>query len=81
MALVGPYFSSKTEIGKTDIFIDVDNKKRIGLKYLLEVVLISADAEKVKYGISFIHVIMDNEATMCLPFLNEIEYTKYIEGK
>lgn len=81
MAFIGPYFSTKTEIGKEDIFIDVNNKNRMGIKYHLELNLMSVDEDKIKYIIPFIQFIIDNSASMCLPFLNEIEYTKYEDEK
>lgn len=81
MAFVGPYFSTKTEIGKEDIFIDVNNKNRMGIKYHLEVNLMSTDEDKVKYIIPFIQFIIDVRESMCLPFINEIECTTHEEDK
>lgn len=81
MALIGAYFITKTEIGKEDVFIDVNNKERMGMKYNLEVQLISTDEDEVKYIIPFIQFVVDNSVTVCLPFVNEVQYGIYDEEK
>lgn len=81
MAFIGPFYILKTNARKEDIFIDVKNEKRIGMKYKMELHLLFMGAERIDYTLPLIQFIVDNEATICLPFINEVEYAKYVEGK
>lgn len=76
MAFIGPYFNTKSFLGKEEeIFFDESRKIRMGLKFNLELHLISTDENEDNYIIPFIQFIIGVQYFECFPIINTIEYT------
>ncbi|KAE9537343.1 hypothetical protein AGLY_006366, partial [Aphis glycines] len=74
IALIGPYFNTKTSLRREDIYYDLYNSTRMGGKYTLEVQLYTTNENSIEYKIDFIQFIVDDITSLCLP---EMEYFSY----
>jgi len=75
IALIGPYFNSKTLLRREDIYYDMTNTNRMGGKYTLQVQLYTTNENSIEYKIDFIQFIVDDITSVCLPFMKYFSYT------
>lgn len=76
IALIGPYFNTKTKLRREDVYFDSHNKNRIGGKYYLEVQFLNNENGIIEYKIPLIQFIVDDELSVCLPFIEYYTYNK-----
>lgn len=70
IALIGPFFNTKTTIRRENVYFDFDRTERMGGRYNLEVQLYPTNNENsVEYRLPMIQFIVDDELSTCTPFL------------
>lgn len=77
IALIGPYFLSKSKLGRDPKYFNPDDGRSIeakyimGDKYVLEVRFESKTYNAMVHEISYIQFLVTDELDLCLPFIED----------